>query len=130
MRKKQKNRKFRKSLDELFPEEWTDVVRNGLKSIEESQLDKPHKSFSNMCKLAAAWKILGHLALEYADAELRSRIVEDAETICSKVGSSLIEEGATVGVCLTKRHEKCTGSYVNVKVGRSITCLCFCHRRL
>lgn len=83
MNRKRIKRKTQRPIEEIFSQEWTDVIRNGLKGIEDSELDKPQKPFSNMCKVAVAWKILGHIALEYVEPNLRSRIIADAEMVCN-----------------------------------------------
>lgn len=118
-----------KSDARIFPDEWIQRMRQCLADMEANDIDKPNKAFSKMGKMFLAYRCLATIAIEYAPPKLLSKMVVDAERICNRMGSSLIRDGDEVTMCLTKRHDECTGSYVNPIISRTIICKCKCHLR-
>lgn len=118
-----------KTLEEIFSEQWLSGVKDGFEQLEKLDLDKPDKTFLKGFKMMFFFRAVTYLTLEYMPKEQLTGIFHDTETVCNRVGTSLIEDGMTVNKCVTRTHKECAGSYVNKVVNRTIICKCSCHKK-
>jgi len=129
MKSKSRKKKSRieKDLEKLFPEQWRENIRKTLTETKSGD-ERLGTKMLDLFETTVTYRVLADIALEYAPRNLFGRIVVDAEKVCNDMGTSLIRDGDTVSTCMTKRHEDCTGSYVNThpKVKRTLVCKCEC----
>ncbi len=127
-KKKTKRRGTLRSLG-TFSDEWIAKVREGIKSTEQSNLDKPERTFSKHSKFLFAFFCLAMISLSYTTPDQARRIFKDAERTCNRFGASFYDERQKVSRCLTKDHTECCVYYDSIVKGHVIECVCSCHSR-
>lgn len=125
-KKIKQKRKVLKSLG-TFSDEWIAKVREGIKSTEQSSLDKPDRTFSKTSKFLFAFFCLAMISLSYTSPDQARRIFKDAEKTCNRFGASFYDERQKVTRCLTKDHTECCVYYDSIVRGHVIECICSCH---
>jgi hypothetical protein len=108
----------------IISEEFIQGVRNSLKEIENLHLEKRELVFSNAMRMMLTYRCMAEFTMDYCPSALLERILRDTENVANKIGASMNPDMEGVNKCLTKKHEECSGSYVKLVGGGTITCRC------
>jgi hypothetical protein len=111
----------------IIPEEDVQFARRTIMGTEALSLDKPDKVFSNNQRRFVTYRWMVEFTFHHAPPDLLAKILYDTERVANRIGVSLGPDREEVARCLTEKHEECSGLYIKLVGGGTITCKCRCH---